>query len=533
MINTILESYSTILWKSEFGEVIERYNLTIKWNSLSYVGRLIERIKALVWYSFSSNYRVSFKKCLSKTRDQTLRSVEAWNKILKSTEKDKKLKSTSNVLRYNSIPPYHVEGWTYSTNPDAFSQLWIAIKESQVDKVKNIVSLLTSFDFNLPLGNGQSLFDLALEYGNLEIIDSLVKAGAKNTNEYCILHKAAEQNRIDIVRYLLDHGINPTLPCQASHSAFIGYKILSVVAQIIMNKPDVDLEMIKLIVQYMDGDAKNQDSLDYATQESLKHGRADIFEYLLQQGGTHKEFFEDPKSFIIKAIENEHLEVLQLLHKRDINLHFLTDEGLPLLHIAAAFKKRTIVNFLIEDVKVDFSLITKSGIIVEDFVYNKTFSIVIKKGLHFQDYARYFWDAQARFILEKVLMYRAFYHSVNPIKALDITTLDDCFKYIFDRNLKLSNGDLFLHCVMKKFLLFKDWQNIIETCLKNGANPLNNNLEKKNAFLIALEYIDKEVVDAKQKTKLKNLINQWKLTYPLPTIKNINFKNYNINFIYL
>lgn len=194
--------------------------------------------------------------------------------------------------------------------------------------------------------------------------DYLVEHGKAKDCIMSALTIAASRGNADIVRYLLSQGAQVITPFyQNGYKIFIIPELIKSYCSESQEDQEVEAEKIKrrenqlqclaLILSY----SKNLKSLhtqiselhDCPVEIACNHGRHDLMELLVNFGFEWPPLTQEDtrEKIFINAVQKGHLESVRWFvdnYNMNINLH---QNGIPLLHMAKAFRKEDIVNYLL------------------------------------------------------------------------------------------------------------------------------------------------------------------------------------------
>lgn len=192
-----------------------------------------------------------------------------------------------------------------------------AIRIKDIKAVRQIVA--TGIDLNPASGPYEVNKPLAYAaaYGDLEIVQLLIKAGADLNGQVAYgdvaLIKAHEHENIEILKYLIEQGADVNAPNHYGLTPFIGLcegGPLEIVQLAIKHGGDVNSSFVNNIGK--DAGKKNFSPL----QTAAHSGRLDVVELLLSLGADPRVKDSDGRSSIELAKSRGHEDIAKLLQKQ-------------------------------------------------------------------------------------------------------------------------------------------------------------------------------------------------------------------------
>lgn len=154
-------------------------------------------------------------------------------------------------------------------------------------------------------------------------IDAVITEGASNYRMgMSFLMYAAEKNKIEIVKYLLQNGAN------------VNYVNKNFGTALHYASGTADRDVISLLLNSglkVNTPAKNTKTPLMIASEG---GNFNIVEYLIQQGANINDLDEFNESALTYAVNDGNIKIIRLLVKKGADLNILDEDGTPLLHKA-------------------------------------------------------------------------------------------------------------------------------------------------------------------------------------------------------
>jgi hypothetical protein len=188
-------------------------------------------------------------------------------------------------------------------------------------------------------------------------------------------------------------------------------------------------------------------------------------------------FSNELNPFLIVLTSEGEVDSLREFHKKGVNLKFQSEEGLSLLHIAAAHQQQEMINFLIQEVDVDKDLMNlktnkESYPKLENF-FSMIPRLKISKDLDYKDYTELLLKHAAPYYakdwLERGYTEEKAIKFLSPkFKQFKITSFENCLDHISDKNRKFKNGDTLFHIAMENIDSIPS--DILQKLVKHGSD---------------------------------------------------------------
>ncbi|MDN5247658.1 MAG: ankyrin repeat domain-containing protein [Wolbachia endosymbiont of Tyrophagus putrescentiae] len=230
-------------------------------NVILFITRLVSNPRGWQW-----GIRVG-TRYLGTRRGQE-KAIDTGRDALGDVEVLEKLKDLVNRFHNNSKAPQETTTQSSQTIKQLNLELINAVKQSNLDKVKEYVN--KGANVETKDSNGSTALHIAAKSGNLDITRFLLDKGAdfnaQDSLGFMPLHLAVEHGHLDIVKSLVEKGA------------------------------DVDAYQ---------GGYSYSTALHLAAQK----GHLDVIKYLIEKGANHKATDRDGKTPMLRAIQNGHLDV--------------------------------------------------------------------------------------------------------------------------------------------------------------------------------------------------------------------------------
>ncbi|WP_157956387.1 ankyrin repeat domain-containing protein [Wolbachia endosymbiont of Folsomia candida] len=220
---------------------------------------------------------------------------------------------------------------------NSIHQLFDAVEQGNLDEV---IQCIDKADINFANYEGMQPLHLAVQKGYLEIVETLLKRGAKvnaKTREKATLfHIAVQNDHLEVIKALLDHvkQVDPS-----TLSDLINSKDVNGNAPLHIAVQNDNLEIVKVLLnEDADINVKTLGHDFTPLHFAAKHGRIAIANFLLERYAKllYDKFQLTP---IYYAIQYGHIEIVELLFKDGLASDLQNDDfyyrGMSLLHLAA------------------------------------------------------------------------------------------------------------------------------------------------------------------------------------------------------
>lgn len=198
---------------------------------------------------------------------------------------------------------------------------------------------------------GYKFLNLALAYKEYEVARILLERATKVNNETerperTPLHYAATDNKIDLMKQLLEKGADP--------NAIDEHDMTPLHYGVILE----NLDSVELLLDHgADADEVTDHVFRFTPyQHACKSGRYEILESFLNHGSNANDMFEQPDNLICPkgstplhmAVTQKNLDAISLLLDRDADVNHMNDNKETCLHVACRENSEEIVRLLID-----------------------------------------------------------------------------------------------------------------------------------------------------------------------------------------
>lgn len=230
--------------------------------------------------------------------------------------------------------------------------LHYAVAYPSVHSVKSLIK--ANGDVNLQGNDGRSVFASAVAGGSVEVLELLAMTGCADSIDVPdrsgarLLHLALKQRHVDVVQWLLDHGVNPNAENKLNMTPVVSA----------IHDTDCSVECIKLLLKHS-GKVNAQCYSRYGDELSLLHiaisqCRSDVASLLIYYGASVNavdyEVFHEQQTPLMLVPFDSWLEtefsaclatVRVLAHAPDIDLDVRNEFGETGLHVYARAEDST------------------------------------------------------------------------------------------------------------------------------------------------------------------------------------------------
>jgi ankyrin repeat protein len=212
--------------------------------------------------------------------------------------------------------------------------------------------------------------EVAATAGKLDVVRYFL--GLKLSKENTLLVAALVNNRSEVARYLLDHGIPAT-----EEDYKTTWTPLHLAAR------HGNLPMVELLISRGARDEGNRALLD-----ALKTGHLECARFLLAKLQYSADFFRENSGLLFDAIKAENLELLRFILERGVDLETTNNEGKTPLFEAAAAGRDEIIRLLLQS-GADYNKVIETdgeARTVLDFAWSwKTWKLLYDAGARYAD----------------------------------------------------------------------------------------------------------------------------------------------------
>jgi ankyrin repeat protein/uncharacterized caspase-like protein len=214
-----------------------------------------------------------------------------------------------------------------------------AVQNQDLNNLRSIISKNNAILNGMEDSKGNTLLDIAVLKGTLEIVEYLVSAGAnvnyRNSSDGTPLIIAIKNEKFDLIAYLLNQGANVNLASQ-----FNDTPLHTAVGR-------GELEIVKLIVSHgADLNVKNNNK-ETPLLIALENNYSEIAEYLISKDANVNIKNQGGKYPLHIAAYNGNLEVAKRLVSRGAEINATDIYDITPLHDAASNGQLEIVKYLV------------------------------------------------------------------------------------------------------------------------------------------------------------------------------------------
>ncbi|XP_064473258.1 transient receptor potential cation channel subfamily A member 1 homolog isoform X2 [Ornithodoros turicata] len=208
-----------------------------------------------------------------------------------------------------------------ATDKKGLTAVHIAAKEGNLDVIRLLCGRCSESQVKEIAASGHSTADMLSKLDRQQMSP---------------LHYAVENNHPDIVRYLLENGVNPNVKSTTSYAPLNLAAIHSTV------------EVCKLLIEHgADVESLAEDNKTPLLLAS-QNQKPDIVTYLLDQGAGIEDCDLEGNTPLLCAVDSGNVDVVHILLERGANIACRNGEGFNVLHTAVLSKNATVLKQLLQ-----------------------------------------------------------------------------------------------------------------------------------------------------------------------------------------
>lgn len=233
-----------------------------------------------------------------------------------------------------------------------------------------IVKLLCNNDYHKiehRKGNSRTPLYFAVRNGHIDVVKYLIENNAKRNlstkDIHFLVRKCILNNRLDIVKCLIDGNMNVSSPSDNLLHYSATYDRLDIFRYLVERGVKIDMnsnetplhcavrgghkEIVREILTKSNKLQELNSSFNDLIHIAAEKGNEEIFQMLLEFGCSVKDYFQGKYPIHIAAAFG-HWKLIEILLKSGVDINSITDSEETPLHVAIAFGQFKVVKFLLD-----------------------------------------------------------------------------------------------------------------------------------------------------------------------------------------